>query len=111
MSGFGEFFLQGGFAMYLVTLFGVGGLLLALVQLLVARRLNLGGSAVAMVALTLVAGGAGTCFGWTRVFAALAMADPEQKLLLAAAGFSEGLVPSSTLSAGCCCSSSRWGSA
>ncbi len=88
-----RFWMEGGFWMFPVLLFGLVSLTAAVLQLALARRAALGGLVVGALALTLALGLLGSFAGWTNAFAAVAMVDPDQKGAILAVGFAEGLTP------------------
>lgn len=93
MSGLGTLLEDAGVGAFVVLLFAAVGFLLALIQLVLARRVDLAPLVVAAVPITLLAGAVGTLRELMRTFSALAMVEPDLKIRLAAAGTAEALAP------------------
>ena len=87
----GHFFAEGGVFMYIVLLFGFAGLAVSVVQLALARSIDMVPLIVGMVVLTIIVGMLGSALGMTQAFSAVASASPEYKSMMLAQGISIAL--------------------
>jgi len=87
----GQFFAEGGVFMYIVLLFGLAGLAVGVVQLALARKVDLVPLIVGLVVITIIVGTLGSSVGMIQAFSAVAYADPSQKAAMLAAGISIAL--------------------
>ena len=86
-----QFFAHGGLFMYLVLLAGILGVVVSVLQLVLARKIDLVPLIVGFVLITLIMGGLGSALGITTAFSAVSAADPSMKAAMLAAGISEAL--------------------
>lgn len=101
MNQLGYLLEDGGFGSFAVlALFGLGFLLAGL-QLVLAKRVDLTAFVVAGPVAMLLAGLVASLVGCIRTFGALAMVEPDLKAAIAAQGFSEALAPT-VLALGLC---------
>ncbi len=93
MIDVGSLFEEAGISGLVVVAFAAFGLFLAVVQLALAKVVELGPVVIASVPITLLAGALGALRELSRAFSALAMVEPDLKLRLAAVGTAEALAP------------------
>ncbi len=86
-----QFFAHGGLFMYLVLLAGILGVVVSVLQLVLARKIDLVPLIVGFVLITLIMGGLGSALGITTAFSAVSAVDPSMKAAMLAAGISEAL--------------------
>ncbi len=81
-----RFYLEGGFFMHPIMLFGLAGLATPVMQVILARRVNLSGILVGGPTVTLLFGLMGTGMGLIKTLDAVVAADADMKTMLMVMG-------------------------